>query len=221
MSDTTPSEKAATPAPAKGKHDGNIACLTRPACSQLFFVYAGAQGMLEGMGPMTFLQKSGISDRNVAFIRDPHACFFDKGVSAEIPTLDALIDWHQAHIAAHPHVTEVYCVGNSFGGWAALFFGYMLAVKKVWALAPGGEWGRTLLMDLMDDSNGVTDYDIHYSHQLAEDKLFAESLRNYPGVRMIHNEEHGHLMIRGLLQNGDLPKLFPPFQAAKAEGANP
>lgn len=198
----------------QSNHGGNIACLTRENCSQLFFVYAGAQGMVEGMGPMTFLQKSGISDRNVAFVRDPNAAFFDKGVSAELPDLDAVIDWHHAHIAANPQVTEIYCVGNSFGGWAALFFGYMLAAKKVWALGPGGDWGRQLLMDLMDDSNGVTEYDIIYSRKEPEDKLFAESLQGYPGVRLIHLEEHGHLIITGLLQNGELPKLFPPFQAA-------
>ena len=195
-------------------HDGNIACLTRKNCAQLFFVYAGMHGMIEGMGPMTFLQKSGISDRNIAFVRDPHACFFDKGVSDAIPTLDALIDWHHGHIAANPHVTEVYCVGNSFGGWAALLFGYILAVKKVWALAPGGEWGRKLLVDLMDDANGVTEYDLHYSHQEPEDQRFAESLRNYPGIRLIRQEAHGHLMISGLLQSGALAQLFPPFRPA-------
>ena len=200
-------------------HGGNIACLTRKNCSQLFFVYAGLHGMVEGMGPMTFLQKSGIADRNIAFIRDPHACFYDKGVSDEIPTLDALIDWHQAHIAANPHVTEVYCIGNSFGGWAALFFGYMLGVKKVWSLAPGGEWGRTLLMDLMDDENGVTEYDIHYSREEPEDQLFAESLEGYPDIRLIRHEEYGHLMISGLLDSGELPKMLPPFQAAAESAA--
>lgn len=195
---------------------GNIVCLNRKTCSQLFFVYAGAHGAIEGMGPMTFLQKSGIADRNIVFVRDPHRCFFDKGVSDEIPTLDALLDWHQDYIDANPHVTEIYTVGNSFGGWAALFFGYMLAVRKSWALAPGGEWGRKLLVDMMDVSNGTTEYEIYYSRQFPEDQLFAESLQNYPNVRLNHIYEHGHMMITGLLESGELVNLFPPFKPVEA-----
>jgi len=198
-------------------HGGNIACLTRENCSQIFFVYAGGAGMVEGMGPMAFLQKSGISDRNFAFVRDPHLVYFDKGVSDEIADLDAVIDWHHAHLAANPHVTEVYCLGNSFGGWAALFFGYMLAAKKVWSLAPAGSWGLDLLKDLMDESNGVTQYDIYYSVDEPKDKRFAEALQNYPGVTLIRRDEHGHLMIRGLLKSGELPTLFPPFKTADAK----
>lgn len=195
-------------------HDGNIACLSRPNCSQLFFVYAGKQGMVEGMGPTTFLQKCGITDRNIVFVRDPHQCFFEKGVSAEIPTVDALLDWHQDYIAENSHVTEVYSIGNSFGGWASLFFGYMLGLKKTWALAPGGPWGRRLLVDLMLESNGITEYDIYYSRKLPMDQLFAESLEGYDGVNLVHKEEYGHDMISGLLNNNELPDLFPPFKPA-------
>lgn len=200
----------------QGNHGGNIACLSRENCSQLFFVYAGGLGMMEGMGPMVFLQKSGISDRNIAFVRDPNTLYYHKGVSDEIPDLDAVLDWHHEHIAANPHVSEIYCLGNSFGGWSALFFGYMLGVKKVWSLAPAGVWGRKLLVDLMKDSNGVTEYDIYYSKLEAADERFAKALEGFPGVRLIHREEHGHLMIRGLLQSGELPKVLPPFQAAGA-----
>jgi len=202
-------------APPQKNSDGNIVCLNRPNCTQVFFVYAGAHGMVEGMGPMTFLQKSGISDRNIVFLRDPHACFFDRGVSEEIPTLDAVLDWHNDYFAANPHITEVYAVGNSFGGWAALFFGYILGFRKVWSLAPGGPWGLELLKDLMDDSNNVTEYDLYYSCQEPVDEVFAKSLEGYPGVRLVHLEEHGHLMTTGLLESGELPKLFPPFRAAR------
>ncbi|KKL19513.1 hypothetical protein LCGC14_2464700 [marine sediment metagenome] len=193
---------------AQPSHDGNIACLNRRNCSQVFFVYAGAQGMVEGMGPMAFLQQSGIADRNVAFIRDPHACFFDKGVSDDIPSIEALLDWHKAYLEDNPHITEIYCLGNSMGGFGALLFGYLLAARQVWSLAPGGEWGRQLLADLMVDGNGTTEYDIFYSRQVPEDQAFAESLRACPGVRLALREDHGHLMIRGLLQSGELPRLM-------------
>lgn len=195
-------------------HGGNIACLTRDNCSQLFFVYAGGLGMVEGMGPMAFLQQSGISDRNVAFVRDPNTHYFSKGVSDELPDLDAVLDWHQSHLDANPHIDEVYCVGNSFGGWSALFFGYMLGVKKVWALAPAGTWGLKLLLDMMDDSNGVTEYDIFYSEEEERDKRFAQALKEYPGVQLHERNNHGHMMIRGMMQSGELPNLFPPLKGA-------
>lgn len=195
-------------------HGGNIAVLSRENCSQLFFVYAGGLGMVEGMGPMAFLQQSGISDRNVAFVRDPNTHYFSKGVSDDLPDLDAVLDWHQQHIDANPHIDEVYCIGNSFGGWSAMFFGYMLGVKKVWALAPAGTWGLKLLLDLMDDPNGVTEFELFYSENEPRDKRFAEALSGYPGVNLHKRNDYGHMMIRGMMQAGELPQLFPPVQAA-------
>ena len=200
----------------KPDHGGNIACLTRKRCSQLFFVYSGMKGAMEGLSPMTFLQRSGISDRNVACLRDPNGCLYEKGISDEIPSLEAVLNWHEAHIAANPHVTEIYAVGNSHGGWAALFFGYMLGFKKVWALAPGGPRGRDLLTNLMDRENGVTEYDILYSREIEADRDFAESLAGYPGVNLIRHEGHGHLMINGLIQDGLLAGLFPAHKGVGA-----
>jgi hypothetical protein len=205
-------------APRRGPqraHDGNIAVLNRENCAQLFFVYAGGMGVYEGMGPMQFVQKSGIANRNLVFIRDPKLMYFDEGVSEEIPTMDAMLDWQQSHIASLPHVREVYCLGNSFGGWAALFFGYMLGVKKVWSLAPAGGWGRKILMDLMEEDNGVTDYEIYYSQQVAKDKRFAESLAGYPRVKLVHREEHGHQQINGLLSTGEFQAMMPEFRGVE------
>ncbi len=215
MSDKTPQGAAPAGQVSTGQaHGGNIAVLNRPRCGQLFFVYAGGLGMIEGMGPMAFLQKSGISDRNVAFVRDPETYYFEHGVSQELPSLDAVLDWHFQHIKANPHVREVYCIGNSFGGWSALFFGYMLAAKKVWALAPAGTWGRDLLRDLMAEPNGVTEYELFYSNQEPKDVKFAETLRHVPGLTLHRRDAFGHMMIRGLLQSGELMRLLPPFLPA-------
>jgi hypothetical protein len=198
-----------------GKHGGNISCLIREKCSQVFFVYAGGLGMIDGMGPTTFLQKSGLSNRNVAFLRDPKVKYFDEGISDEIVDLEGVIDWHAKFLAENPHITDVYCVGNSFGGWAALFFGYILAVKKVFAFAPAGHWGRDMLADLMKDSNGVTEYEIMYSTEIADDKRFAETYDGYPNVKLFVNNKYDHLLMRGLLLDNALPGILPPFKAAE------
>lgn len=192
---------------------GNIVSLSRPNCSQLFFVYAGGLGQVEGMNQMTFLQRSGLLRRNVTFIRDPETKFFDNGVSPDLPDIEAVLDWHIAYAKSLSHVDEVYCLGNSFGGWSAMFFGYMLAVKKVFSLAPAGEWGREMLHALMRDSNGVTEYDIYYANSVERDRIFAETFGDCDKVRLVERE-HGHLMLRGLLNTGELQEILPPFKEA-------
>lgn len=193
---------------------GNIVNLVRPNCSQLFFVYAGGLGMVEGMNQMTFLQSSGLSRRNVTLIRDPETKFFDEGVSPEIPDLEAVLDWHKAYIESLPHVTEVYCMGNSFGGWSAMFFGYMLAVQRVYALSPAGVWGKEMLRELMSDGNGTTEFDIYYSTEIEKDATFAQTYEGLPGVRTVIRNGHGHLMLRGLLNSGELQEILPDFHTA-------
>jgi hypothetical protein len=194
---------------------GNIVSLTRANCAQLFFVYAGGLGQVEGMNQMTFLQRSGLLRRNVTFVRDPEVQFFDKGVSPDIPNLEAVLDWHEAYVKSLPHVTEVYCLGNSFGGWSAMFFGYMLAAKKVFSLAPSGVWGQKMLRELMMDHNGVTEYDIYYSPDHEKDKAFAEFFDGCPGTTL-QARNHGHLMLRGLLNSGEMQEMLPPFIEAAA-----
>jgi len=194
---------------------GNIVSLTRPNCSQLFFVYAGGLGQVEGMNQMTFLQRSGLLRRNVTFVRDPEVQFFDKGVSPDLPDIESVLDWHLAYAKSLTHVTEVYCIGNSFGGWSAMFFGYMMAVRKVFALAPSGKWGQNMLHGLMMDANGVTEYDIYYSPEVEQDVAFARFFGECPNTRLVERE-HGHLMLRGLLNSGEMHEMLPPFREAAA-----
>ncbi len=193
---------------------GNISTLVRPNSAQLFFVYAGGLGQIEGMNQMTFLQRSGLLRRNVVLVRDPNLKFYTEGVSDEISDLDQMIDWHQAYIESLPHVTEVYCMGNSFGGWSALFFGYMLAVRKVVALAPAGPWGLEMLHELMSDPNGVTEYDIFYDTSVEEDVVFAKTFDDIEEATL-HERPHGHLMLRGMLNTGELVEILPDAVAAE------
>lgn len=204
---------------------GNIVNLQRPDCSQLFFIYAGAAGRMEGLDPMAFLRRTGLMQRNVTLVRDTesvvtpegiHVSYYENGVSPDLPDLDSLIDWHKAYIESMPHVTEVYTLGNSFGGWSAMFFGYMLAVTKVFALAPAGPWGCDLLKDLMVDSNGVTDYDLYYSREQEADRIFAETFEGYPQTRLITRDEHGHQMLKGLLNSGELVEILPEYRGVDA-----
>ena len=202
---------------------GNIVNLQREDCSQLFFVYAAALSrvMQDGMNQMTFLRRSGLMGRNVTFIRDPgtvivdggiQECYYEKGISPDLPDVDAVLDWQKAYIDSLPHVTEVYAVGNSYGGWSAMFFGYMLAMKKVFALAPGGPLGRRLLEQLLREDNGVTEFDIYYSREVEDDRTFAETFEGYPRTRLFTRDEAGHSMMRMLLESGEMSQIMPEFR---------
>lgn len=203
---------------------GNIVTLERPDCAQLFIVYAAALSrIMQGMNQMSFLRRSGLLRRNVIFIRDPetvvqgenvHSGYYEKGISPDLPDLDSVLDWQRAYIDSQSHVTEVYSLGNSFGGWSAMFFGYMLAVDKVYALAPAGLWGKELLRELMRDANGVTEYDIYYSREVEKDRDFAETFAGYPSTTLHTRDEYGHSMMRMMLDSGEIMEMIPPFRAA-------
>lgn len=206
---------------------GNIVNLKRPECSQLFFVYAAALSrVMDGeMNQMTFLRRSGLMGRNVTFIRDPdtviedggiYTKYYENGLSAELNDMDSVIDWQKAYIESLPYVTEVYAVGNSFGGWSAMFFAYMLAMKKAFALAPAGDWGRDLLKELLKDPNGVSEYDVYYSRDIAEDCEYAESFIGYPSVNLITRDDHGHQMMRVLMETGELAQMMPEYKGSEA-----
>ncbi len=204
---------------------GNIVNLQRADCAQLFFVYAAAlsQKWVAGMNQITFLRRSGLMGRNVTFIRDPETVvqgrtvqtrIYENGISPDLPDMDAVIDWQKEYAASLPHVKEVYAVGNSFGGWSALLFGYILGMNKVFALAPGGKWGLPLLKGLLAEDNGVTDFDIYYAPEVEDDRVFAETFDGFPRTRLIPCEGYGHNVMRKMLQTDELARLMPEFVSA-------
>ena len=200
------------------QHDGNIAWLVRPSCRQLFFVYSGAYGTLDGLGATDFLRRSSLGNRNVVLMRDPYQfARFEQGVSSEINSLEALLEWHLEFVESCDHVDEVYCTGNSIGGNSALLFGHKLSAKKVWAFAPADLPTLPVLLGLLNEPNGTTEYEIHYSRQQWFDQAFAEALDGLPGVELIRNEKHGHMMLRGLALDGDLPHIYAPYRSCAAD----
>lgn len=210
---------------------GNIATLARPKCAQLFFVYTGFAGM-PGMPPMTFLAHSGLGRRNIVIIRDPYNVNFVRGVSPDIPDLDALLQWHRTYRNSLEGIRETYCLGNSAGGSAALMFGCALGVKRVFAFAPRlgtrprarrepGQIKVSALVDLLKTGNGVTQYDIFCSPASRGDRTFAEYFAECPGVSIHYIEAaqaargwKGHMIMQTMASTGRLAEIFPDFLPA-------
>ncbi len=110
-------------------------CYVRPECPQLFFLFTGNAENLQ-LHPMDFMRKTGIADRNIVIVRDAHQAGYRKGVSKEVDSLDAIVQW-QRELLSHrfPHVREVFCAGSSGGGGPAIYTGHHLEAKAVWSFA--------------------------------------------------------------------------------------
>jgi hypothetical protein len=113
----------------------NIVAIKHEQCSQLFFLYSGLQRTIGGMRALGFLKKSGLEDRNVVMLIDPHKAGFRKGISDELQDMDDLVRWQREYRERQAHIKEVYCIGVSAGGYAAIYSGYHLKAQKVWSFA--------------------------------------------------------------------------------------
>jgi adenylylsulfate kinase len=200
--------------------NANVTVRLRERCGQLFFIYAGISGM-PGMNGLRFLQESGLADRNLLMIRDPYNDDFMRGVGEGIHDIEALLDWHLQWKRRLAHAREVYCIGNSMGGYAAVLFAYLLGAKTAWAfgLRPvGGAPMMQELQRLLDSDEGGTTYNLYYGTQDDDDRRFAEQLGDCAGVRLHPLEAlpryKRHRVMAALADNGDLREVFPPFRPA-------
>jgi hypothetical protein len=201
--------------------------LKRLKCAQLFFIYPGYANVALRFLPL--IQDSGIGDRNLTLVRDPFHANYTHGVSDEIPDLMSLVEWHDSHLKECSHVTEVYTIGASSGAYGALLFGYLLRAKTVWAFGPRtarletADAAKAVLKDILSETNGTTEYCIHYATTNVRDRAFAEYLAECPGVVLVpyKGESIGHSdhnVVQSLMDTGEIRELFPPFVPSITEG---
>jgi adenylylsulfate kinase len=209
-------------APEWSARYSNISLRVREKCAQLFYVYAGVGG-LPGMNGLRFLHEAKLVDRNLALIRDPYNEDFMCGIGDGIDDIESLLDWHgtcQRHL---PHVSEIYCVGNSMGAYAAVLFAHLLGARAAWAfgLRPVGAWPmvRALCQTLEADA-GSTVYHLYFSMHDPDDRRMAEIMAPCRGVRLHPLEEvpleKSHQVMVSLADRGRLRDMFPPFRGAPA-----
>lgn len=186
--------------------------LSRPKSAQLFFVYPGLRRALSGKNPM-FLLNAGLAGRNLAFLRDPLVQFFEAGLDETYPSFDALLDWHRRYADSLPGLTEIYCIGNSSGGFSALEIGHHLKVRAVYAFCPRGPGRGPRLRELLSQWNGVSEFHIHYSPHNRKDTDFAEALSGLPHLTLHasdpkHNDDHR--IMSQMARRKELAAVFPP-----------
>lgn len=197
-------------------HEGNITSLVRKNCSQLFILYTGLWREVSYTGPDLLLQ-CGLGDRNLTVMRDPFNAFYEKGVSSEINSREMLTKWHYDYLTSMPHVQSVYGLGISMGGYAAILYGSLLGFDRVFAFSPSNLLRLRALKDVVIRAEGRTPIDVFYDPAHGRDKFFAESLADLPGVTLVPKSDtlgDGHYVMFSMMASGELPEIFPPFEAA-------
>jgi hypothetical protein len=115
-------------------HEKSAAIYRRPQSDQLFCFFTGGAAMLN-INPLDFIQKTGVGHTNIIIFRDPYKVGYRRGISANCPTLDAIVSWVKTQLVGPlSHVRQVLCAGTSGGGVAAIYLGYHLAARAVWSL---------------------------------------------------------------------------------------
>lgn len=205
--------------------------LPRPKSGQLFLIYSGMdanylpKSMYVNLGLFRFLQATGLGSRNVTWIRDPFLDNYKQGFGPEIPNLESLTEWHRQHLAAMPHVREVYAIGYSSGAYGALLFGHLLGATKVWAFSPRtssptreeDDEARKELRDRLLTYNGVTKYEIWYDRKNRADQRFADLLHECEGVTNHPHPGFGgtHFLLNQMVHRGEFQALLPDDPGAE------
>ena len=190
--------------------------MTNSESSNIFFVYAGAQGGVM-MNPLEFLRQSGLSRQNVVLLRDASQTWFLNGVGDGITTFGELVAWQSGFLEGVGRGVNHYCVGSSMGAFSALVFGHVLKAREVWSFGlarttvplrdgDGQPWD---LRRLLAEWNGVSRYRLYFNESWARDREAAVSLEHLPGVTLHPQDGEGHVVLRHLLTTGALARLFP------------
>jgi hypothetical protein len=201
----------------------------RPACSQLFAIYNGAQMRIPRiMQSFDFLRSTRIDTRNLVIFTDLRSTFYLHGLSQTIPDMSAFLEWQRRQRREHfPGVRVTYCFGISSGAYAAITSGYFLRVPIVWAfglptsqcqgIPPPDDSVSKLCIDLaqlLRAYNGVTEYRLFYNEHCEQDRAAAERLAMCPGVRLFPQSGADHFVLTSLHRSGQLEGLLVPFESA-------
>lgn len=190
------------------------------------------------------IKHAGLGDRNLALVADPYRENYMRGMSPEVSDLPSLLDCHRRLLQELPHVTEVYHLGHSSGGYGALLFGHLLGSKKVWAFAPRtarpetATAAKAFLKQQLSAGVGATEHRIYYSPHSPRDCAFADHIAQCPGVvlapyaipppeaavgdnaALTDVEGYYHRgVLRTIISSGDLRRFMPDVhKAGSTEG---
>ncbi|GAB5400448.1 MAG: hypothetical protein Aureis2KO_20330 [Aureisphaera sp.] len=169
------------------------------------------------------------------FVRDHHQCWYQKGSDEQINSREKLLRRLNQLIKEGDYKRIVF-LGNSMGGYAAIYFGVLLKVDRILAFSPqtfidsfrrlryrDRRWQKQLsavsrwnpfsaALNLTSHLKKHNEFsgrvNIFFGASDKLDTLHAERLNRFSNVKLIPVEDQDHSVVRYLRDNGDLKKYL-------------
>jgi hypothetical protein len=205
-----------------------------PGSSKLYFIFGGVAAEM-AMPPFEFYASARIIEENKVFLRDFSQAWYQNGLPGVGSDLYAIRDFIQGKIA-ELKPEEVFFVGNSMGGYAAILFAALVGRGTAIAFAPqtfvsplkrlrhrdrrwskqiAGMYLRTAfkahIWDLkacLKPLQNETRIEIFVSEDDPLDYLHALRLRGLEGVQIHECPVGGHTLVKQLRDEGKLPAIL-------------
>jgi hypothetical protein len=208
-----------------------------PDSRALLIAFGSLPARAEDFALFEFSRSASSLGVKAAFVRDPHRCWYQRGIESTPSGVDNACA-RLAQLIADAGVERTVTVGSSAGGYAALLFGHLLEVDEVLAFAPQtfldpalrhrhGEdrhlWAYKPLLEsgaldpryadlrpvlAQGEGNRRTSFHIHYARITPLDRAHASHLGDLDRVTLHAHEWGGHHVVRGLRHRGILQELL-------------
>jgi len=221
--------------PRTGPHDGdesNFRLVQVPNAKRTIVAFAGLKQLVGGMTPFNFMQSLAGIETNVVFVRDPRRTWYNgpiEGLGASAGEVVARI----RELADDAGGGDLYLLGTSSGGFAALAFAGLLGARRVLAFSPQttidtaalralGETRWLKLLDRLRRAEFVdvvpglaavpppAGCDIVVGRRAPLDIVYADRLGHVPGV-VVHGVDSGHNTAMHLRDHGVLERVLRAF----------
>ena len=204
-----------------------------PGSQKIFLFFGGIVGSI-GMPPFEFYQASQILEYSKIFLRDVNQAWYQRGLPTIGDNPYAIGEYLKKKIV-ESGASDVYFVGNSMGGFAALLFCSMLQGGKVIAFAPQtfvsfekrhkhGDYRWQHQIKKLQETLVASDiYDlkpwiqnnfpqmqarIYVSTSDILDVQHAQELADFSNIEIICYPEAGHKLVTKLRDDGVLPQIL-------------
>jgi hypothetical protein len=202
--------------------------------SSLYFFFGGIVAGI-AMPPFEFYNSSKILEHSKIFFRDFNQCWYQNG----IPDIGGNIHSIKNYIRKQTEAIKpenIYFVGNSMGGYAAILFAALTGKGEAIAFAPqtfisphlrlfygDRRWSRQIintykkstlkrkawdLKKVLRNSRGKHKISIFVSKDDQLDYIHANRIKNIPCVHIHEFHGGGHGIVKLLRDRGDLPNIM-------------
>lgn len=218
--------------PAEGQSpEANFQIVAKPGSSKTVIAFAGLAQLIGGMTTYNFMNSLKGTDANVIFVRDPRRSWFNGPIDG-IGRNAAEISRTLSSLVSGLDTKDLYLLGTSSGGFAALAYAKMLNAKRILAFSPQtnialdylnsvGElrWIKLIsriknptFVDTSSLLSGIKELDCHLivGRRMELDTVYAERLRDIKGMHL-HYVDSGHNSAQFLRDTGKLSNILNQF----------